>query len=199
VLLAAASLLVVVPVPAGAAPSCPTGTPFDKGQAALAMIRYPWGQLGYSIEFLDGHPRYLGATYEMERRIEVYVGRCQSVTSVAHVVGHELGHAVDFTYNDGARRQEWARIRGFDAPWTACELCPDYGYGVGDFAEVFAYLKATPNHFRSKLAGPPSTAQAADLERFFQPRPPPAPAPPEAPSGLLEVLSRLLPALALLR
>ncbi|HEX2062861.1 MAG TPA: hypothetical protein VHE80_00405 [Acidimicrobiales bacterium] len=192
---AAAALLVVVPVPAGAAPSCPGGTPFGKGQAALDMLRYPWGQLGYSIQFLDGHPRYLGATYEEERRIEIFVGRCQSVTSVARVVGHEVGHAVDFTYNDGARRQEWARIRGFDAPWAACELCPDYTFGAGDFAEVFAYLKATPGQFRSKLAGPPSPAQAAELERFFHPSPLPVPA-PRGPSGLIEVLSRLLPSFA---
>lgn len=191
----AAALLVVVPVPAGAAPSCPGGTAFDKGQAALTMLRYPWGQLGYSIEFLDGRAGYLGATYEAERRIEIYVGRCQSVTSVAHVVGHEVGHAVDATYNDDHRRREWGRIRGFEAPWWPCHLCTDYGHGAGDFAEVFAYLKATPGHFRSKLAGPPSPGQAAELERFFHPSPVPAPE-PRRPSGLIEILSRLLPPLA---
>ncbi len=196
VALAAAVLLVVPGLGADDAQArtrCEPGTPAEKGEAAASMLRYPWRDLGYTVEYRSGHPKYLGATYEHERRIEIYVGRCQTVASVAHVLGHEVGHAVDFAYNDGRRRLDWQAVRGFQAEWFACEYCPDYAYGSGDFAEVFSYLKASPTGFRSKLAGPPSPEQAAALERFFHAEPPP---PPPTPPGLLEILSRVLPSLA---
>ena len=171
---------------AQAAP-CQRGTPEEKGQAAMPMLRYPWRDLGYAVEFLPGRPGYLGLTYPGQRRIVLFVRECQTVNSVAHVFGHEVGHAVDLEYNDAVRRVEWERIRGFHAPWFPCDGCSDYRSGAGDFAEVFAFLKATPHPFRSAVAGPPTVEQAAVLEPFFHPIPAPAPPPPPARRGLLGI------------
>lgn len=190
-----ATTLLAIGAVAGTAPAraaaCERGTPAEKGEAAVSRLSYPWRDLGYSVEFHPGRTGYLGAAYTGERRIEIYVRDCQTVDSVANVFGHEVGHAVDDVYNDAARRAEWERMRGFEAPWYPCDLCSDYRSGAGDFAEVFAYLKAPRDRFRSQLAGPPSAAQASELERFFHPAPP-APLPPPR-SGLLDLLPGLLP------
>ena len=178
------------------AATCVRGTPAQKGQAAISMLAYPWQDLGYSVEFRPGRSGVLGLTYPDQRRIEVYVRDCQSVESVASVFGHEVGHAVDDTFNDGARREEWQLIRGFRADWYACSGCSDYVSGSGDFAEVFSFLKSASGRFRSAVAGPPSPEQAVLLERFFYPTPPDPPAPPEPPRGLLDIL-RLIPGLGL--
>jgi hypothetical protein len=188
----------VGPPLAGAAhaAACPQASPQEKGAAALPRLRYPWRDLGYSVEFQPGRDRYLGMTYPGEHRIEIYVRSCQTVESVTHVVGHEVGHAVDATYNDAGRRQEWERIRGFSGEWFPCDGCSDYRAGAGDFAEVFSYLEAEPAGFRSLAAGPPSPEQAVELERFFHSTPAPEPVPPVPGRGLLN-LPRLLPGLSL--
>ncbi len=176
---------------AGAA-ACHRGTPAEKGEAAVPRLRYPWQDLGYTVRFLPGRSGLLGLTYPEERRIEVYVRDCQSVDSVAHVFGHEVGHAVDDRFNDTWRREEWQQIRGFRADWYTCSGCSDYHSGAGDFAEVFSLLKAPPDRFRSAVAGPPSPEQAGQLERFFHPVPPPETAPPPPPDrGILDVLDVL--------
>ena len=176
---------------AGAA-TCERGTPAEKGEAALPRLSYPWQNLGYTVQFLPGRSGILGMTYPDERRIEVYVRECQSVDSVAHVFGHEIGHAVDDRFNDAGRRQEWKRIRGFEAEWYTCRGCSDYRTGSGDFAEVFSLLKAPPDRFRSAVAGPPSPEQAGQLERFFHPVPPPETAAPPPPDrGILDLLGLL--------
>ncbi len=178
------------------AATCVRGTPAQKGQAAIPMLAYPWHDLGYSVEFHPGRSGVLGLTYPDQRRIEVYVRDCQSIESVANVFAHEVGHAVDETFNDSVRREEWQRIRGYRAGWYACSGCSDYRFGSGDFAEVFAFLKAAGGRFRSAVAGPPSPEQAVQLERFFYPTPPAPPTPPEPPRGLLDILE-LIPGLGL--
>ncbi len=187
VVVAALSIAPSTTAVADAAP-CERGTPREKGEAAVPRLGYPWPALGYSVEFLPGRAGLLGMTYPDERRIEVYVRDCQSVASVASVFGHEVGHAVDVTFNDAGRRQEWQEIRGFRADWHACSGCPDYRSGSGDFAEVFSYLKSSGGRFRSQAAGPPSPDQAVQLERFFHAAPALQPAPPR-PGGILDLLS----------
>lgn len=159
---------------------CEHGTPDEKGQAALARIAYPWRDLGFEVVFRPGRRGYLGTTFVADRRIEVYVRTCQTVASVANVTGHELGHAVDVTYNTEARRDAWARARGFDpaAPWFGCSGCTDYETGAGDFAESFAWLKAPRAEFMSRMAPAPTDDQAPRLEPFFHPDPPPTTAAP---------------------
>jgi hypothetical protein len=138
----------------------------------LAALSYPWQKLGYSITFLPARPGVLGATYLEERRIEIYVRPDQAPLQLAHVIGHELGHAVDATYGTPERRREWMRLRGIDPTleWWGCLGCRDYATPAGDFAEVFALWLAGPDSgFRGRLVGPPLQEDMHLLTRFFWP------------------------------
>ncbi|MEM7275386.1 MAG: hypothetical protein AAF547_20090 [Actinomycetota bacterium] len=136
--------------------------PEARGQAALAMVSYPWEQLlgDWSIEFLDGRPGLYGLTLVPERRIEIYVRDDQSRDLLAHVIAHELGHAVDVTFNDGPDRRAWEGARGIhDSPWWPGNGTTDFSTGAGDFAESFAAWQVGSSAFRSTLAEPPNDEQ----------------------------------------
>ena len=140
--------------------------------AVLRGLDYPWQRLGFSIAFLGPRRGALGAAFLEERRIEIYVRPEQGQLELAHVIAHEIGHAVDFTYGTPDRRAEWMRLRGLDPawPWPACPGCPDYATPAGDFAEVFAYWLAGPGSgFKGRLAGPPLPADLEVLVPFFWP------------------------------
>jgi len=131
------------------------------GQAALSEISYPWEQLlpGWEIEFLPGQDGLFGLTLVPEQRIEIYVRSEQAPRMVAHVVAHELGHAIDVSLNDGADRRRWSELRGLDAPWWPESGATDFSTGAGDFAESFAAWQVGPAGFRSTLADPPDGAE----------------------------------------
>ncbi len=106
------------------------------------MISYPWLDRlpGWRIEFLTDGNGVRGLTYSVERRIEVFVRPDDTAWDVARVVAHELGHAVDLTYNDTGVRQRWREQRAIpdDAPWWPGSGAADFATGAGDFAECFA-------------------------------------------------------------
>ena len=138
----------------------------------LAGLSYPWQKLGYSVTFLPARRGVLGATYLEDRRIEIYVRPDQTPLQLAHVIGHELGHAVDATYGTPERRKEWMRLRGIDPTleWWGCLGCRDYATPAGDFAEVFALWLAGPGSgFNGRLVGPPLQEDMHLLTRFFWP------------------------------
>lgn len=150
----------------------PTTWQAERGHEAIAGIDYPWERLGWRIEFLAGRPGLLGLILPAERRIEIYVRRGQSLEHLRYVIAHEIGHAVDITYNDDARRARWLELRGLapDTTWFGCARCPDYATGAGDYAEVFAWWQAGQLVFRSELAPAPSPDALSALEPLFHPR-----------------------------
>jgi hypothetical protein len=92
------------------------------------------------------------------------VRESQSTELLAHVIAHELGHAVDVTLNDGPDRRRWEDARGLDsAPWWPGNGATDFSTGAGDFAESFAAWQVGDASFRSKLGGSPTTEQIALL------------------------------------
>jgi hypothetical protein len=157
-------LLIIAAMPlAGSATESP------HAEAALAMITVPWQQLNYSLTFMGPRRGYRAMTFPDERRIEIYLRPGDSPRLVAYDIAHELGHAIDLTFNTRARRQKWMQVRGIDPSlaWFGCDACSDFKTPAGDFAETFAFLLLGPGHYASKLAPPPSSEQIQAISSFF--------------------------------
>jgi len=141
------------------------GSEDRRGQAALNRISYPWEDKlkGWTIDFVPGRQGYLGLTYVTEKRIVIYVRNSQSADSLAHVVAHEFGHAVDVTFNDGADRRRWQKARGIERSdwWPTASGASDFTSGAGDFAESFADWQISSGQFNARLAGRPNASQLA--------------------------------------
>jgi hypothetical protein len=142
-----------------------------RGAAALARITYPWQELGYSIQFFGPMAGLLGGTVPNQHLIALFVRPNEHVNLLTSVIAHELGHAVDKTYNNDDRRRRWLEARGLPSttPWFTCDKCTDLATGSGDFAEVFVAWQTRHAYFRGQLAPAPTDTQLAALQEFFQP------------------------------
>ena len=152
----------------------------QRGEQALASLRYPWRELGYAVEFRDYQGGTLGTANSRTKRIVIYVKRDHSQDALRVTIAHELGHALDFEHATTGRRHDYRDIRGLSqsARWYPCDGCTDYRSHAGDWAEVFAFWLAGPGDFRSEVAGPPNREQLRRLTPLFQvPRAQSAPAP----------------------
>jgi hypothetical protein len=141
---------------------------------ALALVNFDWASKlpGWQLRFLDGRSGYRGLTFPERRVIEVYVRASDSPQQLAHVVAHELGHAVDVTHLSEVDRGTWRAARGFGAStiWFAQAAgASDFATAAGDFAESFAWIHAPTGHWYGQLSAPPDLAQSAVLGVISQP------------------------------
>ncbi len=134
----------------------------QRGQLGLATIDYDWRSNlpGWTITFSSGRDGMLGLTYVESKTIEIFVRNGQSNTLLAHVIAHEMGHAVDVTLNNSDDRRRWQEAREIEsASWWPGDGTTDFSTGAGDFAESFAAWQVGPSNFRSKLDGAPDAKQ----------------------------------------
>jgi len=133
-------------------------------------VRYHWQKLGFSLTFEPARRGFYGLTNRNARTIEIFVRDGETVPFIARIIAHELGHAVDLTYNSDADHDRWKSQRGIPAstPWFGCNGCTDFRTPAGDFAEVFAWHLLHQPDFRSRMAPPPSDDQLRQLEPFFR-------------------------------
>lgn len=153
----------------------PVATPTlrQRGERALSTFSYDWrnGIPGWEISFHEARSGVLGYTFVDEQRIEVYVRPEMSDALLAHVIAHEIGHAVDVTHNSGENRAQWQRLRGIeDKPWWPGSGATDFSTGAGDFAESFAAWQVGDNAFRSMIGDPPDENEIALIEELSRVR-----------------------------
>jgi hypothetical protein len=152
--------------PADPAPTTVSSVDDPLVQATLAAIAYPWQDRlrGWVVAFVPPLAGVHGMTYPQQRRIEIYVRAGDTSTDLARVLAHELGHAIDVTYNDARDRDAWRRARGVDpgVPWWPSESAPDFASMAGDFAEAFAQWQ-TGVISESVVAGPLTGEQVVVL------------------------------------
>jgi|GEM_PF-718260 len=134
---------------------------------ALGLIQYDWQNSlkGWELRFLGAKKGYRGMTYPSDRVIEVYLRDTDTALSLAHVVAHEMGHAVDLTYFDDGDRRAWTSARKFatTVPWFVAPGGADFSSGCGDFAESFAWWQVGPPTWFGELAPPPTQIQLGVL------------------------------------
>ena len=133
------------------------------------MIEFPWHQLNYRIVFLAPRRGVRAMTFPDKHRIEVYARPGDPPRLLAYDIAHELGHAIDATFNTEQKREKWMELRGIDprTRWFGCDACSDYNTPSGDFAETFAFLLLGPGYFSGRIAPPPTPAQIPVLMPFF--------------------------------
>ena len=113
-------------------------------------------------------PGVRGMIFQREHRIEIYARPADDARHIAYDIAHELGHAIDMTFNTAKTRRKWMQMRGIDpsTPWFGCDRCTDFSTPAGDFAETCAYLLLGPGNYRSTMAPAPTREQIPRLAAF---------------------------------
>ncbi len=148
------------------APTTATVREFDRGSAALALVRLRAQDVfpGWTIAFRPARPGLLGMTLVKVRRVEIYVRLDRPLGGIAHDIAHEFGHVADVMLNNDDRRRAYLDLRNRpDGPWWTCNGCGDLQVGAGDFAETFALWAAPAYRFYSEFAPRPTPGE---LEAF---------------------------------
>jgi hypothetical protein len=161
----------VAPPPTAPTPPAPRLTRKQVSDAALAMIKYPWRELGVHISFLGPRAGYFGRTFPQAGRIEMYVRPDENPTRLAYMLAHEIGHMADWRWNTPARRQAWKTGRHLppSMSWFGNAFAggDDLGTPAGDYAETFALWQVGPLDYKSRLGPPPTPEQLAPLVPLF--------------------------------
>lgn len=114
----------------------------DIGAQAEALISYDFrSELpDWQITFEDENADYLGVTLSEIKTISIYVQPDSTVESVAGVLMHEVGHALDIERLNDLERAEWIELRDMPSTWWPGNGLSDFAVGAGDFAEAVAAL-----------------------------------------------------------
>jgi hypothetical protein len=158
-------LLIVVLLPLLVPPAFPAPRP----ESVLEMLPIQWQKLGYEIVFMPPRIGFRAMTFPAQHRIEVYARPQDNLDLQAYDIAHELGHAIDVTYNTAETRKQWMESRRIDpsTPWFGCDRCTDYSTPAGDFAETFAMFLCGPKYFRGRIAARPTSEEMTILSQFF--------------------------------
>jgi hypothetical protein len=143
--------------------------PANRNEAALSLIPFDWHQLHYNIVFLAPRRGVRAMIFPSQHKIEVYARPADDSRQLAYDIAHELGHAIDMTFNTADSRKQWMEARGIDpkTQWFGCSRCSDFKTPAGDFAETFAFLLLGPGNFSGRIAPPPKAEQVSALKAFF--------------------------------
>ena len=128
---------------------------------------------GWRLEFRGPRAGYQGVTFPNEHLIQVYVRANTTPGLMAHVIAHEVAHAVDVTYFDEAARSGFSVLRGRDPNeiWWAGDGASDFASGAGDWAESFAWwATAGVGDWRSELGRPPDAVQQLAISALVNER-----------------------------
>jgi len=145
------------------------GRPQQLGAEAEALLPFDWQVLlpGWEINYLDQDDRFRGLTYPYEKSIDMFVRDSDTAQSLAGILAHELGHAIDVEHFDDGDRNQWRDSRGIgDAPWWPDAYARDFQTGAGDFAESFAYW-AVDDPSSSEIGGAPNAEQLRLIESYL--------------------------------
>jgi len=161
----AAAIVLLLLMPFGAAI---LGAP-SRQEAVLALIPFRWQQLKYDIVFMPPRTGVRAMIFSGDHRIEVYARPQDDNGLVAYDIAHELGHAIDLTYNNDETRKKWMQLRGIDpsTSWFGCDRCSDYATPAGDFAESFASIVFGSKQFKGRIAPAPTSDQIPAMLSFF--------------------------------
>ena len=136
-------------------------TPADIGLAAEALLPFEWLNAlpGWEVRYRGPNSSFRGLTFPYDKVVEIYVRGGETPESVAGILAHELGHAIDVTHFVASDRDDWLDARGIQSsPWWPSAYANDFQAGAGDFAEAFAYW-AVGDPSSSEIGGNPSAAQ----------------------------------------
>lgn len=143
---------------------------------AEALLPFDWQEIlpNWEINYLAQNDSFRGLTYPYDATIEIFVRDTDTPESLAPILAHEIGHAVDVSFMSGSDREAWLEERGIqDAPWWADAFASDFQSGAGDFAEAFAAL-ATGDQSSSQIADHPTEEQLEFLSELLEGVLPPA-------------------------
>ena len=146
-----------------------TATSQELGDQAEALLPFDWEELvpGWQINYRGHNSGFRGLTYPYDQTIEIFVRQTDTPESLASIVAHEIGHAVDVTYLGSDERDRWLEVRGIeDAPWWSDAYASDFQSGAGDFAEAFA-VWAVDDTSSSEIAEQPTQAELDVLVSFL--------------------------------
>ena len=149
----------------------PSGGGADRIDEATARVRarFDWTKWlpGWRVDLLGERRGYKGSTFPDERLVQVYVRPSMTADQIAHVLAHELGHAVDVTYFDDTVRSaiQLARGRRADAQWWVESGTTDFASGSGDWAEMFSWwASGGRGRWLSTVGRPPSASEMVWIE-----------------------------------
>jgi len=112
----------------------------QRGAAAEALVSYDFRSAlpGWTISYEGDSGHYHGLTNSVEKTIVVFVEPTDTPYTIAEVLMHEVGHAIDLEYLDDSARRQWIELRNMPSVWWAGDGLSDFAVGAGDFAEAIA-------------------------------------------------------------